>query len=323
MDAEAAGLWRSLREALSAAGEDVVQLPEKRTDAVDWVRDGVHMPWEDILAARGQWERYMEEAPIYPSAMFAGKGIVILGGGLTYMVPAWVNVHMLRRTGCQLPVEMWFPAVEYPTPPLIAALAQLGVVSRKLPDIGKVAGRSGQRRLDARRPPAGSQDMTGFTLKIAALLLSQFQEVLFLDSDNVASGGSRGPLRVRKSTWLPAALLWPDYWDSTAAPTSATSSSCRRFPKSTFGERADGLRQAADVEGLVLAAFLQHASKLVLRAVSPASWARGTRSLSRTPQCGTAAYHLIGTPRRERGTGGSALLPSQRSCWHEFCGATA
>lgn len=54
---------------------------------------------EDILAARAQWQKYMEEAPGYPEGMFAGKGIVILGGGLTYMVPAWVNVHMLRRTG--------------------------------------------------------------------------------------------------------------------------------------------------------------------------------------------------------------------------------
>lgn len=58
---------------------------------------------EDILAARAQWHKYMEEAPGYPEGMFAGKGIVILGGGLTYMVPAWVNVHMLRRTGSNPP----------------------------------------------------------------------------------------------------------------------------------------------------------------------------------------------------------------------------
>lgn len=55
---------------------------------------------------------------------------------------------------------------------------QLGVITRKLPEIGKPAGRAGQRRLGGRRsPPAGTQDMTGFTLKIAALILSQFQEV--------------------------------------------------------------------------------------------------------------------------------------------------
>jgi hypothetical protein len=30
------------------------------------------------------------------------------------MVPAWVALHTLRRTGCQLPVEMWFAAREMP-----------------------------------------------------------------------------------------------------------------------------------------------------------------------------------------------------------------
>jgi alpha 1,2-mannosyltransferase len=35
-------------------------------------------------------------------------------GGLQYMVPAWVALHTLRRTGCQLPVEMWFAAREMP-----------------------------------------------------------------------------------------------------------------------------------------------------------------------------------------------------------------
>jgi hypothetical protein len=31
--------------------------------------------------------------------MFEGRGVVILAGRLQYMVPAWINVHMLRRTG--------------------------------------------------------------------------------------------------------------------------------------------------------------------------------------------------------------------------------
>jgi hypothetical protein len=30
------------------------------------------------------------------------------------MVPAWVALHTLRRTGCALPVEVWFQAHEMP-----------------------------------------------------------------------------------------------------------------------------------------------------------------------------------------------------------------
>lgn len=54
---------------------------------------------EDIQAAQDQWRHFLAEAPPFPATMFRGRGIVILAGGLTYMVPAWANIHMLRRTG--------------------------------------------------------------------------------------------------------------------------------------------------------------------------------------------------------------------------------
>ncbi len=31
--------------------------------------------------------------------VFHGRGVVMVGGGLRYLVPAWVNLHVLRRTG--------------------------------------------------------------------------------------------------------------------------------------------------------------------------------------------------------------------------------
>ena len=136
------------------------------------------------------------------------------------MVPAWVNVKMLRRTGeiaslrgceifscwvlllqmwlhyaclvevpfgmlqililyhgsgCQLPVEMLFPAAEYPTPELVAALAQMGVTCRMLPDVVLQSSRK------AKSPDSTAEmvvdPMSGFTMKIAAVILSSFQEV--------------------------------------------------------------------------------------------------------------------------------------------------
>ena len=51
------------------------------------------------MRAQTQWRTFLRESPAYPTEGFAGRGIVILAGGLTYMVPAWVNIHMLRRTG--------------------------------------------------------------------------------------------------------------------------------------------------------------------------------------------------------------------------------
>ena len=53
----------------------------------------------DIERARQQWQAFMAAAPAYPVGAFQGQGITILAGGGRYMVPAWVNMHMLRRTG--------------------------------------------------------------------------------------------------------------------------------------------------------------------------------------------------------------------------------
>ena len=58
----------------------------------------------DIDRAKQQWQTFMAAAPPYPEGVFRGRGIAILAGGGQYMVPAWVNIHMLRRTGrCDCP----------------------------------------------------------------------------------------------------------------------------------------------------------------------------------------------------------------------------
>ena len=57
----------------------------------------------DIEKAKQQWHAFLQAAPSYPTEMFNGQGICILAGGNKYMVPAWVNIHMLRRTGTSSP----------------------------------------------------------------------------------------------------------------------------------------------------------------------------------------------------------------------------
>ena len=54
---------------------------------------------KDVRRAREQWQSFLADAPPFPDAELTGRGIVILSGGLPYMVPAWVNIHMLRLTG--------------------------------------------------------------------------------------------------------------------------------------------------------------------------------------------------------------------------------
>ena len=89
---------------------------------------------------------------------------------------SWIFTAAVLPAGCTLPVEMFFPPAEYPTEEMEAALMELGVVCRVLPmlspaeifgiDSGKLAG--GQF-IEAH--------LAGFKMKIAALILSSFQEV--------------------------------------------------------------------------------------------------------------------------------------------------
>ena len=69
---------------------------------------------------------------------------------------------------------MLFPESEYPSSQLVAALAAIGVVSRALPHpLGGqlTSGESGGQLKTL------EQTLSGFTLKIAAVILCSFREV--------------------------------------------------------------------------------------------------------------------------------------------------
>ena len=57
--------------------------------------------------ARRAADAFVRAAPPYPAGRFAGRGIVVCGGGEKYFPCAWVCLRMLRRVGCGLPVELW------------------------------------------------------------------------------------------------------------------------------------------------------------------------------------------------------------------------
>ncbi|GFH10175.1 uncharacterized protein HaLaN_05442 [Haematococcus lacustris] len=140
----------------AAPSEDVAgQLLAVRTEGEDWVQEGRRLPLTLELELTQRVQHFKASLPPYPSQLFQAKGVVIIAGGLKYMVSAWISLHMLRRTGCLLPVEVWFPLSELPTPELEDQLLLMGAVVRTF---------------DMR-----DLDQSGFTLKPSALLLSSFQ----------------------------------------------------------------------------------------------------------------------------------------------------
>jgi hypothetical protein len=83
-----------------------------------------------------------------------------------------------QTKGCRLPIEMWFPVAEWPPPAVVTAFEKLGVAARQLDFRGLNITTFKDAAAKAKSFEAPS--MARFTIKVAALLLSRFQEVCAL-----------------------------------------------------------------------------------------------------------------------------------------------
>ncbi|SPE62495.1 conserved hypothetical protein [Verrucomicrobia bacterium] len=139
--------------------------------------------------------RFLAELRPYPGG-FAGRGIVICGGGVWMFTNAWVCIQMLRRLGCRLPIQLWHLGDRELDGQMRALVAPLGVEC--------VDAEEQQRHSPARIAH-------GWALKPYALLRCPFKEVLLLDADNVPVANPEflfDSPQFRRA----GAVFWPDFW---------------------------------------------------------------------------------------------------------------
>ena len=160
-------------------------------------------------------EAFIETIPEYPKD-FAGRGIVICGGGRKYFPCAWVCIQMLRRLGCTLPIQLWHLGAEEMDEEMKALVIPLGVecvdgwevaASRDSPltrPAGTLSTSEGER--DGVRGPR----LHGWSLKPFAILHCPFQEVLLLDADNVPVVNPEFLFDSPQFT-AKGAIFWPDF----------------------------------------------------------------------------------------------------------------
>jgi hypothetical protein len=144
--------------------------------------------------ARSMADEFLRSAPPWPEDRFRGRGIVMCSGD-KYFPSAWVCIRMLRHLGCELPIELWQLSEQELGAPLRRLLEPYAV---RCVDASEVRQRHPVRQLN------------GWELKPYAMLHSAFEEVLWLDADNVP---------VRDPTFLfdaepyrrQGAAFWPDF----------------------------------------------------------------------------------------------------------------
>ena len=136
--------------------------------------DGTSGPVPDsppltVETAADAAQGYIDRIGDYPDS-YDGRGIVICAGGIRYLTCAWVLIHMLRRLGCELPIEVWYLGEDEGDADWIELVRPLGVTC-----------------VDAHvvRRQHPHPRLTGWESKAFAIQHSRFEEVLFLDADNV------------------------------------------------------------------------------------------------------------------------------------------
>jgi hypothetical protein len=141
----------------------------------------------EVIAAHAHALRRkaLEREP-YPG--FAGRGIVIVGGG-TYFPGAYVAACMARHVGWEGPIQIWHRGADEP-----ADAAILGPLDVELVDSDTHPARSSRRLLG------------GWEHKTFAIRHSPFQEVLYLDADAYLVADPSPVFAANRY----GAVFWPD-----------------------------------------------------------------------------------------------------------------
>ncbi|KAI4216525.1 MAG: hypothetical protein LQ351_001014 [Letrouitia transgressa] len=198
-------IWRALQTVFDEYPPQPLNLTLKTFQSIsefpslEDIKNHTKISKEEAQAARTAHVEVTKRLPSYPDRTFSGHGIVMLAGG-RYSGFATTGLGMLREVGSKLPIEVWVKDKSEEWEGWCTELAKEGTVCRRLSDYMDV-----------------SLLEHGYQLKISSILFSSFEQLLFLDADNV-------PIRNPDSAFQSKAfkdsgvVLWPDYWKHTGSP---------------------------------------------------------------------------------------------------------
>ncbi|KAF4548215.1 Mannosyltransferase-like protein 1 [Elsinoe fawcettii] len=164
-------------------------------------------------------KRFMQELDRLAdvSTIFKGYGVALVAGG-EFFGPAITTIQMLRRSGSQLPVEVFVAdQSEYEKDICEQFLPKLNAKCLIITDFLETPG---SQQLEIRR----------YQLKGLALLFTSFQHVLFLDSDSIPLMDPYQQLMKTDPYLSRGMIIWPDFWMSTESPSFWTIAGKKEFP---------------------------------------------------------------------------------------------
>lgn len=197
--------WKTLQTIYDAHPPQPLELTPKSFKSLsdfpdlEDIKNHTHISKEDAEVTRNNHVQVTKKLLPYPNGLFSGQGIVMLAGG-RYTGFATTGLGMLREVGSKLPVEIWVKDHEEENKEWCKELANEGIACRRLSDF-----------MDTKLLEHGYQ------LKISSIFFSSFEQILFLDADNVPVRNPDGIFKSKAFTDT-GVILWPDYWTHTGAP---------------------------------------------------------------------------------------------------------
>jgi alpha 1,2-mannosyltransferase len=203
-----------------SSNAQIVSVSPSDTHSREAPTNRIASPDSDIESIRAAHESFLGTLRVEEDAggIFDGVGIVTVGGG-EYFGPAIIGIHMLRKTGCTLPVEIFVADEgEYESQLCEEYLPTLGATCLVL------------SRFLKGRNSAHTFKVTHYQLKSLAMLFSSFAEILYLDSDSIPLVDPSKELFSSEPYKSNGLVVWPDFWIATESPLFYTIAGLPSFP---------------------------------------------------------------------------------------------
>jgi hypothetical protein len=143
--------------------------------------------------------------------MTGERGIVFMTGSSTF-ARALVSVRILRRIlKCKLPIEIWFLTGELSVQQIVELQAEPGVEAMEIASVLAMHPFRSLLNVTFDTNSDTSPSSQKYDLKSLVLILTRFQYVLYLDSDNMPVNDP-GFLFETPEFLEYGALFWPDFW---------------------------------------------------------------------------------------------------------------
>jgi len=169
-----------------------------------------NIPIAEYSARQRQWKASLARARqqiSYKEMVYRGRGIIFTASGATWPY-AFTSIRLLREVHrCKLPVQVWHLDNEL-TAKHMSEIRSIGGVTAMNMQTELKRQRKGFRGVHVGPAYGASRN---YHIKTLAILLSRFEEVIYLDSDNMPLKNPEllfdSPEYIKTG-----ALFWPDFW---------------------------------------------------------------------------------------------------------------